>query len=160
MTTTKQAKRGRPTKQEAEDKKEAAKWKYKETELVKDSGIPKQVFKQVRERLPKSEYKSQKGATTMYSESGLGLILKFLGLRRDDLNLQHDRQWAILTRTQVRNSYIVIGEMADGKDTPVTIRVGRSGNGNFKTGMVVPVRGFENGVAVLDRKNPRAKGVW
>jgi hypothetical protein len=82
-----------------------------------------------------------------------------LGIREDQLD-QSERKWAIITRAQLINQYIVKGELADGKDTPVTIKVGRSGNGNFLVGMVCPVRDIQGDICILDRKNPRAKGVW
>jgi hypothetical protein len=82
-----------------------------------------------------------------------------LGIREDQLD-QSERKWAIITRAQLINQYIVKGELADGKDTPVTIKVGRSGNGNFLVGMVCPVRDIQGDICILDRKNPRARGVW
>jgi len=157
-----QVKRGRPTKAQQEEKREANRFPYKESEIVRNSGIPNEVFKAVRNsaKFPKSEFRSRKGATTEYTEGGYYLLLKFLGLRKDEIESQQERKWAVLTRTRLINTFKVIGELADGKDTEITITVGRSGNGNFKVGMVAPVRQDKDGRWILDRKNPRALGMW
>lgn len=157
-----QKKRGRPTKAQQEEKRQEERWKYKESFLVRDSGIPKSVFKAIRsnDKFPSSEVKTRKGATAEYTESGFFLILKLLGIRKDDFLNQNERKWAILTRTRLINTYKVVGELADGEDTEIVITVGRSGNGNFRSGMIAPVRQDKDGRWMLDRKNPRALGIW
>jgi hypothetical protein len=143
--------RGRPTK---------AEFSYPET-MFTDAKIPKSVLKHVRDgTFPGSEVRCRKGAVPEYTEGGFYLMLKKLGLRKDDLKSPSERKWAMLTRTNMRNDYIVIGELADETGEVVTIRVGRSGNGNFLVGMCCPVRKDIDGRWFLDRKNPRAKGIW
>ena len=135
-------------------------WKHKESDIKKQSGIPSSIFKAIRKKLPKTEFLTRRGSCALYTEGGYYLILKMLGIREDELNVQKERHWAVITKTNIRNDFIVAGELADGKDTPVTIRVGRSGNGNFRVGMICPVRDIKDGIGILDRKNPRALGVW
>jgi len=150
----------KPQEEPKEERPE--RWKYKESDLVRDSGIPKEVFKAIRNgpKFPTSEVRTRKGATAEYTESGYYLILKLLGIRKDEFENQNERKWAILTRTRLINTYKVVGELADGEDTEIVITVGRSGNGNFRSGMIAPVRQDKDGRWMLDRKNPRALGLW
>ena len=150
------------------------KYIYKETKIAKCLQVPQQVFKTIRKRerspFPESEYKPNKGKPTLYTEAGLELLCKLLGesvldtkalLAADAIKEQKEKlRYGIVSKMSFVNQGIVAAVLADDEDTEVTVRVGKSGNGNFIYGMIIPIRDITNGVGILARPNPRAKGRW
>ena len=150
------------------------KFKYREIDLAKALVIPQSVFKKLRKRerspFPPSEYKSSKSATTLYTEAGLELLCKPLGgvsvldtkalLAAKKTAGKADVKYGIVSKMNFRNQLIVGVYLADDEETELTVRVGKSGNGNFIYGMIIPIRDITKGVGILARPNPRAKGRW
>ena len=172
MPATKKAKRGRPTKKEQAQKREIAKWEYKESDMVKYLGLPKEALKEVRVRerqpIPRSEWKTEKGKTCMYTEGGFQVICKMFGLvpldakrhLAEQVEKEETYTYGMVTNMNFRNTSMVQADLCTDEGGKVMVKVGQTGNGNFIIGMPIPIRDINNGVGVLARANPRAKGRW
>jgi hypothetical protein len=176
MTTkTKTAKkRGAPTLEERAAKAEEAKWKYRETDIVKFLGLPKDLMKELRDPqgrfpFPKGEYKTAQGKTCMYTESGLDIICKRIGAITpvdakkaiaEGIEIAHQEEvrYGICRNMNFVNPSIIMCSMCD-TDENIRVKVGPAGNGNFKTGMIVPIVRIE-GEKGYAHKMPTSKGVW
>jgi hypothetical protein len=145
---------------------------YSEADLSKYLDIPKSIFKEIRNRVrkpfPKSEYATKQGMSVHYTEAGFELMCKLIGIPPQDAKkLIEEKQqierdepitWGIVASLNFVNQHIVMAELTD--DTRIRVRVGPSGNGNFITGMPIPIMHIEGDTGRLARKNPKSKGIW
>lgn len=134
-----------------------------EKELHEKTGVPRAVLRKLRDRLPNGEYESQQGKGVFYTDTGLRLVCKLLGIVPGDLQVREERKvWAQVIKVPGNRTLLICEMVTDqrGKALDGMLRVKCKNNGNFRPGMLVPVREVVGDTAWLARPCPRYPGVW
>jgi len=134
-----------------------------EKELHEKSGVPRAVLRRLRAKLPNGEFETKKGQGVYYTETGLRLVCKLLGIVPGDLKPSTERSvWGQVIQVSSNRTIIMCELVTDskGKQLDGLLRVRCKNNQNFREGMLVPVREVIGDSAWLARPCPRYPGVW
>ena len=129
-------------------------FEFESSVTFKRCGLDSSYVAKIRDKyVPKTDKLFIRGSGYFYTKSGVDIILKKLGLLWSDLDTK--REWVEVV-TLTGNYKRIFCEDMKGE----TVRVKVTDSKNFMTGMIVPITNKTGDTASLDRKCPRAKGVW